>query len=299
MERVDKETPGSFLGKVTQPLEKALFWIRRESKPGDPFNLPWLKWMPERIRLLLGSLASPAMIGTLPRPSIGKGIDPRMGSDSRKDKGLRPQPEKPKGKKRDPLVQGVPLSPGDKMVAFGREGSRIPPVTFGFYPSSIRNRVPLKKGHDSGPDRVMRSQSQRRRSKPPDQFLIETSPIHRVYEKHLFSLALMESLSRAQIHIPSSRKMQISDIASSPRRTGYGADERDYFFRKQDLHPEIESLKKSVAMTQKVLEERERRPNPLHELDIMGHINIHHLADQVYRSMERRITVDRERRGIY
>jgi hypothetical protein len=317
---VEKITPGSFLGRVTPLLEKVLFWIQRGSKPRDPFYLPWLKriesvlsseWMPDRISLLLGSPTSPPMMRTLHPPLIGKGIDLRTGSDSRMDKWIRPQPEKvfsgnsglnrkmsrplPKS---EPVYEGIPLSPGDKMVALSGVGSRIPPVTIGFYPSLIRNWVPLKEGHDSRTE-VTRSQSQRRRSRLPDQFFIETSPTNRVYEKHSFPLALMESLSQAQIHIPSHRRKQTSDTAISERRTGYGADERDYFFRRQGLHPEIESLKKSVAMTQKALEERERRRSSSDEMEIMRHINIHHLADQVYRSIERRITIDRERRGIY
>jgi hypothetical protein len=321
---VEKIIPGSFLGRVTQLLEKVLFWIRRESKPRDPFYPPWLErilsvlsseWMPAKTRLLLGSPTSPSMIRTLHPPLIGKGIDLRTGSDSRMDQWIRPRPETNKGKqldslneeifsrtsglngtmsrplpKSEPVDRGIPPSPGDKMAAFIEVGSRIPPISES-YPSFIRPQVPLT-------GKMMGSQSQGRRNRLHDQFFIETSPANRVYEKHLLPLALFESLSQAQVHIPSHRAKQTS-TALSARRTGYGADERDYFFRREGLHPEIESLKKSVAVTQKALEERERRRLSSDEMQVMRSINIHHLANQVYRSIERRIAIDRERRGIY
>jgi hypothetical protein len=163
----------------------------------------------------------------------------------------------------------------------------------------FRNRVALKTGHDSRTDKPNRRQPEWEKSTLPEKFLTGASLIKGVPEKHLFPFALMESLSKVQIHTPGHVKFETSDMASHERRTGYGAEDQTYFFRKQVFDREIESLKKSVAMTQKTLEEGERHRSSADEMDIMRHINIHHLADQVYRSIERRITVDRERRGIY
>ncbi len=328
-------------GNVPWPPEKALFWIRREIKSEDPLYLPWLKRIesvlssklaPDRINLLLGFPRSrssferphpPARIVTFPLSSIGKEIDRRTGGDSRKDKGIRPQFERDKGKQLEPLNQraffgnnklyrkafrlltkieianpGIPLAAGDKEPNLS-EGFHIHPFTIGLQPSLFGNRVALKTGHDSRTDKPNRRQPEWKKSRLPEKFLTSASLVKRVPEKHLFPFALLESLSKVQIHIPGHVKSETSDMASHERSTGYGAENQAYFFRKQVFDREIESLKKSMAMTRKALEEGERHRSSADEMDILRHINIHHLADQVYRSIERRITVDRERRGIY
>lgn len=323
---VARITPGSFLGRGSPPLEKLLFWIRREIKSEDPFDLSWLKriesvlssqWATSPIPSRRQSPRSPfssepfrssSLRTILRHPLMGKGLDARTAPGSRTDPMISSQLEKDEGSHFDPLPEkgwpgnrGLyrktfrPLPKGEPLYP----GIPIPAITVALPSSLIGNRVPLKTDYDSRTDRGMRSKPPSRSSWLPDPFLIEALPSKWGHEKHLFPFTLRESLSRTQIHIPSHGKIPAADMASFNRRTGYGVEEQGYFFRKESLAQEIESLKKSVAMTQKVLEERERLPYPSNEPDLKGPINIHHLADQVYRSIERRITVDRERRGIY
>lgn len=92
-----------------------------------------------------------------------------------------------------------------------------------------------------------------------------------------------------------------TNIAEGPVATNAGSDERSFFFRKSggDVRKEIEHLKASLSAAMKTLEEKGSRSPLMNEGEMMRYFNVPRLADRVYEMIERRISVSRERRGVY
>lgn len=82
------------------------------------------------------------------------------------------------------------------------------------------------------------------------------------------------------------------------RRTYFTVNNENFIFQNQlKLEQEIEQIKKSIVNTKDSLERSISENNSL-ERNTKANININHLSDQVYDNIERRIRIEKDRRGL-
>jgi hypothetical protein len=90
-----------------------------------------------------------------------------------------------------------------------------------------------------------------------------------------------------------------SDSITVPRRTVFNDYNEDFYFHKrQNIEREVEEIKKIMVETKEAVAEKSRSVNFPDEIDIKRHLDINRISDQVYQNMERRIRMERERRGL-
>ena len=90
-----------------------------------------------------------------------------------------------------------------------------------------------------------------------------------------------------------------SDSITVPRRTVFNDYSEDFYFHKrQNIEREVEEIKKIIVETKEAVAEKSRSVNFPDEIDIKRHLDINRISDQVYQNMERRIRMERERRGL-
>lgn len=73
----------------------------------------------------------------------------------------------------------------------------------------------------------------------------------------------------------------------------------EIFFRNQrKIEQELEEIKEVMVETNEAVAERPIATNSLNDTDVKKHIDIDRISDQVYQNIERRIRIERERRGL-
>ena len=73
----------------------------------------------------------------------------------------------------------------------------------------------------------------------------------------------------------------------------------EIFFRNQrKIEQEFEEIKKVMVETKEAVTERPVATSSLNDTDIKKHLDINRISDQVYQNIERRIRIERGRRGI-
>jgi hypothetical protein len=83
------------------------------------------------------------------------------------------------------------------------------------------------------------------------------------------------------------------------RRTVFNKDsENFYFHRRQNIEQEVEEIKKIVVETKEAVAVNSTSTNYPGEMDIKRHLDINRISDQVYQNIERRVRMERERRGL-
>jgi hypothetical protein len=96
---------------------------------------------------------------------------------------------------------------------------------------------------------------------------------------------------------------RIESIAFDPitvirRKLFNDYSENFYFHKRQSIEREVEDIKKIIVETKEAVTEKTRSANFPDEIDIRRHLDINRISDQVYQNMERRIRMERERRGL-
>lgn len=89
-----------------------------------------------------------------------------------------------------------------------------------------------------------------------------------------------------------------SELSSSVHRTyAYKIGSKTLHFQdSRNIEQEIEQIKRVVIQTKKSI--LEKIPPAFGEADIKRHLDINRISDQVYQNLERKIRMERERRGI-
>jgi hypothetical protein len=97
------------------------------------------------------------------------------------------------------------------------------------------------------------------------------------------------------------KRIQSSASNSIPgwRRAIFNKDsENFYFHRRLGIEQEVEEIKKIVVEMKETVSEKSTTANFPSEMDIKRHLDINRISDQVYQNIERRIRMERERRGL-
>jgi hypothetical protein len=71
-----------------------------------------------------------------------------------------------------------------------------------------------------------------------------------------------------------------------------------YFHKRQNIEQEVEEIKKIIVETKEAVVEKSPSVNFPSEMDIKRHLDINRISDQVYQNIERRIRMEKERRGL-
>jgi hypothetical protein len=81
-------------------------------------------------------------------------------------------------------------------------------------------------------------------------------------------------------------------------RTSYNVNSENFTFQnRRKVQQEVEQIREIVVETTKTLNKSPSSNYPA-EAEIKRHIDINRISDQVYQNIERRIKIERERRGI-
>ncbi len=93
------------------------------------------------------------------------------------------------------------------------------------------------------------------------------------------------------------------DVVNSvvdPGRTPFKAGRENLYFHNQPkIEQEFKEIKKIVAETKEAVPERFSTTRSPMDIDIKRHLDLSRLTDQVYQMLERKIEIERERRGLY
>lgn len=83
-------------------------------------------------------------------------------------------------------------------------------------------------------------------------------------------------------------------------KTSFEAGNEDFYFNNQPkIEQEFKEIKKIVAETKEAVAERFSTTRSPVDIDIKRHLDMGRLTDQVYQMLERKIEIERERRGLY
>ncbi|HWP92879.1 MAG TPA: hypothetical protein VNN20_11870 [Thermodesulfobacteriota bacterium] len=83
------------------------------------------------------------------------------------------------------------------------------------------------------------------------------------------------------------------------RRTVFNKDSENFYFHmRQNIEQEVEEIKKIVVETKEAVAVNSKSTNYPGEMDIKRHLDINRISDQVYQNIERRVRMERERRGL-
>ena len=84
------------------------------------------------------------------------------------------------------------------------------------------------------------------------------------------------------------------------RRTLFKAESEDlYFYHQNKIDQEIKEIKKIVVETKDAVKEKSLSSYSPMDIEIKRHLDLSRLTDQVYQMLERKIEIERERRGLY
>lgn len=84
------------------------------------------------------------------------------------------------------------------------------------------------------------------------------------------------------------------------RRTPFKAESEDiYFYHQTKIDQEIKEIKKIVVETKDAVKEKSLSSYSPMDIEIKRHLDLSRLTDQVYQMLERKIEIERERRGLY
>lgn len=93
--------------------------------------------------------------------------------------------------------------------------------------------------------------------------------------------------------------LDIVNSITTQRRTAFETNGENFYFHKQPkIEEEIEEIKKIVVETKGEVTEKSKSSYFPGDMDIKRHLDINGISDQVYQNIERRIRVERERRGL-
>ncbi len=90
----------------------------------------------------------------------------------------------------------------------------------------------------------------------------------------------------------------LSKRASSKRINFKGKDENLFLFNPQKIKEEVENIKKMVNETKETIANKSSSTVFPLENEIKKHIDINRISDKVYQNIERRIRIEKERRGL-
>lgn len=95
------------------------------------------------------------------------------------------------------------------------------------------------------------------------------------------------------------KESNASDSVISWKRTVFDKDIEDFYFhRRQNIEQEVEEIKRIVVETKEAVVEKSTSTNYPGEMDVKRNFDINRISDQVYQNIERRVRMERERRGL-
>ena len=95
------------------------------------------------------------------------------------------------------------------------------------------------------------------------------------------------------------KESNASDSTISWKRMVFDKNIEDFYFHKrQNIEQEVEEIKRIVVETKEALAVKSTSTNYPGEMDIKRHLDINRISDQVYQNIERRVRMERERRGL-
>jgi hypothetical protein len=95
------------------------------------------------------------------------------------------------------------------------------------------------------------------------------------------------------------KESNASDSTISWKRMVFDKKIEDFYFHKrQNIEQEVEEIKRIVVETKETVLEKSMTKNFPGEIDIKRHFDINRISDQVYQNIERRVRMERERRGL-
>ncbi len=87
---------------------------------------------------------------------------------------------------------------------------------------------------------------------------------------------------------------------AAQRKTTFEAGNEDFYFNKaQTMSQEVEELRKIIVETKDAVKEKSLSSYSPMDIEIKRHLDLSRLTDQVYQMLERKIEIERERRGLY
>ncbi len=104
-----------------------------------------------------------------------------------------------------------------------------------------------------------------------------------------------------QINKPHMRNIEssASDSMTFQRRAVLHENSEDFYFHKrQNIEREVEEIKRVIVETKEAVVEKSQPVNFPNEMDMKRHLDINRISDHVYQNIERRIRMERERRGM-
>jgi hypothetical protein len=83
------------------------------------------------------------------------------------------------------------------------------------------------------------------------------------------------------------------------RKAIFNKNSQDFYFHKrQSIEQEVEEIKRIVVEAKEAVVQKSTSTNYPGEIDIKQHFDINRISDQVYQNIERRVRMERERRGL-
>jgi hypothetical protein len=102
---------------------------------------------------------------------------------------------------------------------------------------------------------------------------------------------LLKPIRDAQMLLPYTQALQ----KRSPLKRGG----EDFYYRdQQKIEKEVEEMKKIIIETREEISKKASSAPSLKDMDLKRYSNIDYLTDQVCQNIERRIRIERERRGL-
>ena len=112
---------------------------------------------------------------------------------------------------------------------------------------------------------------------------------------HKKSRSLSHSLLKHTVYAQLAAPYPLTDRRRAPLKMG---GEDFYFRNQQKIEQEVEEIKKIIIETKESVSEKSATTHFFKETDIKLPLDINRLSDQVYQNIERRIRIERERRGL-
>lgn len=140
------------------------------------------------------------------------------------------------------------------------------------------------------------------------QYITGNSLLFAPWEKRLFeSLQLKKPMGQnLKINERKQSAGRINNFGSaaanpivSPVSTVFKAESENFYFHSQQMiEKELNEIKKNIVETKEAVKEKSVPDRSSMDMDIKKHFDINRLSDQVYRNIEQRIRIERERRGL-
>ena len=190
-----------------------------------------------------------------------------------------------------------------------------PQVTYQISSSTMKHHPPLKQGdythspRTERPDRLVLTNvepySSIQKMKVAGHHSVSLLGNHQVLfniHKGLFTRAVQNWMVVHKFFIKNDHNRFESGATDSitvrQRNTFETRSEHFYFVKQRKIEQEVDQIKKIVAETKEAMTERSLPTSSYRDMDINQHLDIHRISDQVYQNIERRIRMERERRGL-